>query len=308
MIENSLGLTASHLQDPAGTVLHVPYRICAHGFFLFSPAADTALVMLPISAIEDPRFLRWLGQRGIYRIESRDGSLARVGEGRVIDRLRKHRSAPMLVPGRVSAAFGLTREWCYSTRRYLEARMAASWTEGGSALTSRTFNWTILNGRPELRAELDLRHAILQSLLETGDRILDNDADEFVAMLPDPARTGMAPPRAEEALEIEADPVHGAEVRIERARQADHMRVFPIGCRLRFDDGCICAFASVRRGEVVLHPGSQVYRVPGGQAGRNFRKAHEESAEATVVTDSAAFLIKNVTGGRVHVASRWQVT
>lgn len=320
MIENALGLTASYLQDPSGTILHIPYRISSHGFFLFSKAADLALVVVPVSAVEDPRYLRWLGQRGIYRIESPDGSLARVGEGRVIDRLRRHRSAPMLIPGRVSAAFRISRQWSYPERRYMEARLAASWIAAGNTLTSRTFNWTILNGDAEMRQDLDPRFHLLERLLNLSDRILDNDADEFVELLPRPSKSDLMP-ASSDASDPETEYLQ-SEVRLERARQAGHLRVFPNGCRLRFEDGRICALASVRRNEVILHPGSKVYRITGGQAGRNFKKIHDDFLRAAgvsddgqtgttrvaVVTDSAAFLLKNVTGGRIHVASRWQLT
>ncbi len=316
MIENQLGLTATYLAGPAGVMLEIPYRITAHGFILTQSSADVALIVLPISAIEDPRFLVWLSQRGIYRIESPDGSVARVGEGRVIDRLRRHRAAPVVIPGRVSAVFGISAEWGYGARRYLECRMAAEWVAAGNGLASRTFNWTILNDDPGLRGDLDRQQAAITTLLELSDRVLDNDADDFKPVLPERGLNGSEP--THRRLIPSAKP----EVRIDRVRKVAHLRVFPTGTQLRFDDGRICALASVRRNDVVLASGSQVYRTLGGRAGRNFRKSHQAflaAANATdegeigttrvaVVADSAAFLIKNVTGGRLHMAARWQLT
>ena len=320
MIGDRSGLTPVRLEDAAGTQLHIPYRVPAHGFYLLAPASGIALLVLPISAIEDPRFLRWLGRRGIYRIEDPSGSLARIGEGRVIDRLRTHRLRPVLVPGRVSAAFALNGEWPYSTRRYLEARLAASWTEDGNGLTNRTFNWTILNTDSELRIELDGRHLALRSLLEASDRILDHDADEFVATL-----AGTAFEDAPAPLPLAGRivvPFNPAPVRLRQTRHGNHVRVFPQDSSLRYDDGLINAIATVRDDGVVLEPGSRVYRTTGGQAGRKFRLTHRQfltaarvtdgnefgTTRSAVIADSAAFLIKNVTGGRVHVASRWQIS
>ena len=320
MINNTLGLTPTHLKDQAGNLLHIPYRVAAQGFTLLSPTADTALVTLPICAIEDPIFLAWIGQRGVYRIEDTHSVMARIGEGRVVDRLRRHRRAPMLVPGRVSAAFGLNDEWGYYERRYLEARLAGAWRDDGNILASQIFNWKILEDNPLLRMSLDARHDSLQSLIDLSNRILDNDADEFVEVVfGDGARwpkprvdLGTAEPEIEEL---------SGEVHIEQTRYSTHARVFPHGCRLRYEDGRICALASVRRDSVVLHPGSSVYQSTGAQAGRTFRKRHLDflrsarvdgggeigTTRVTVVADSAAFLIKNVTGGRVHVAHRWQI-
>lgn len=320
MINNDLGLTPTHLRDPNGTLLHIPYRVTSQGFTLLSPSAGIALVVLPISAIEDPTFLNWISQRGIYRIEDTHSVMARVGEGRVIDRLRRHRRAPMLVPGRVSAAFGLREDWGYYERRYLEARVAGAWRDGGNVLASLTFNWKILEHNPLLRADLDNRHSALQSLLETSERILDNDADEFIEVVFGDETAWPAPPVDLGTAEPLPDNLAG-EVKIEQIRHSTHTRVFPHGCRLRYEDGRICALASVRRDNVVLHPGSSVYQSTGTQAGRTFRKRHLTFLEAaqvdgdgdigttrvTVIADSAAFLIKNVTGGRVHVAQRWQI-
>lgn len=275
-----------------------------------------AVTVLPISAIEDPRFLIWLGQSGVYRMESRDGSFARIGEGRVINRLRTHRSKLIMVPGKVVAVFGLSEEWTFPMRRYLETRLAADWVEEGNALTHRTFNWTVLNDRPDLREQLDRQHEVIRYLLEASERILDNDADEWVEELSD--RRSMLPRSEAKPTTIALQHV---EVRLCRSRQAPHLRIFPHGSRLRLDDGIIHAEALVRRGDVILQPGSSVYRTLGIQAGRTFERIHRDFLElgqvtdegatgktrVAVATDSAAFLLKNVTGGRMHMASRWQL-
>ncbi|MDV3253690.1 hypothetical protein DevBK_20310 [Devosia sp. BK] len=320
MIIDTMGLTASHLADGVGNFVHIPYRIANQGLFLFSKEADVALVVLPVTSIEDPTFLRWLGLRGIYSVEDINGSFARIGEGRVIERLRRHRKAPLLLPGRVVAAFGLSREWPYVARRYLEARLASSWVAGGNSLVTRTFNWTILNNNPSLRAELDGRHDALCEMIRTTERILDNDADEFTEV-PSGTRFFRDVLRTERAEEDAPDESGWTEVRIEQQRAVAHARTFPPGSRLRFEDGLIRALAVVRRDAVVLEPGSTVYTSTGQQAGRNFRKTHsrflaaaqvEQECEVgitrvAVTADSAAFLIKAATGGRVHVASRWQI-
>lgn len=315
MITDRSGFSRPRYEDNVGHQLHIPYRIVSQGFMLFAPADDIALVVLPVSSIEDPRFLLWLGRKGIYRLEDAEGSRARIGEGCVIARLRSHRAKPTLLPGTVSAAFGLSAEWPFLTRRYLEARTAASWVEEGNVLTNRTFNWTILNFHSaEFRRQLDRRHDALQQLLMTSERIMDNDADEFVER---PAGA-----KRPEGITGSSGGVPAVtEIRLRQTRHARHTRQFPVGSRLRFDDGCISATATVRRDGVVLHPGSTVYRQAGPQAGRNFRIRHRDflaltastdegergTTRVTVIADSAAFLIKNVTGARVHVASRWQL-
>lgn len=320
MLNNPLGLTATHLRDHSGNLLHIPYRVPSHGLVLFSPLADLALVVLPISAIEDPKFMGWLSLRGIYAVEDVHSTVARVGEGRVLHRVRRHRLAPVLIPSRVNAAFGLSEEWGYSTRRYMEARLAAAWTAEGNTLATTVFNWKILDEQPDLRAQLDVKSAALQGLLMISNRILDNDADEFTELAPGHGLSWPIPPGIRETPEETVEPLVG-EAKLVQTRRNASARVYPHGCRLRYEDGHICAIASVRRDVVLLHPGSTVYRATGRQAGRNFRKSHEKflavarvsgreevgTTQVTVVADSAAYLLKNVTGGRVHSAHRWQI-
>lgn len=310
-----LGLAAVYLEDGEGHTLTIPYRIPAHGIILTSASAGITLLAIPISAIEDPRFLRWLGQRGVYRIEDVGGSIARIGEGRVIDRLRRHRSHPILIPGVVTAAFATKEEWSYITRRALEARLAASWVAEGNCLASRTFNWQILNDYPEMLRTVSQLHCDLEELCYLSERILDHDADQFVAVdaIMKSEAVNQAPVRITAI---------GPVARLNQTRHALHARIFPSGCRIRFEDGLVAAHASVHRDGVTLLPGSTVYRSVGPQAGRNFRRRHIDflaqagvsdegeigTTAVAVVADSAAFLLKSITGGRIHMASRWQIT
>ncbi len=96
MIVDHLGLTSKHLISTEGVFLHVPHRVPAHGITLVSADSMAAVVIAPACAIEDPRLAPWLSLHGIYRVEDPSGSIARVGEGKVIDRLRRHRAAPVL--------------------------------------------------------------------------------------------------------------------------------------------------------------------------------------------------------------------
>lgn len=320
MINNQIGLTASHLQGPGGTLLHIPFRMPSQGLFLFERSQDLAVAVLPISGIEDPKFLPWLGLRGIYRIEDINGSVARVGEGRVIHRLRRHRAAPMLLPGRVSVAFGLTREWSYTERRYLEACVAARWSDDGNVHASRNFSWRILDASPQHQSSLNRLHDGIQSLWALSERILDNDADEFTEIaagtrisFPGPPLGSVSQPSDDEFL--------ASAYWLQQQRHSLHPRVYPEGCRLKFEDDRIEAFASVRGGAVILHPGSSVHMTTGTQAGRTFQEKHRifltaakvdgdgevGTTRVAVVAETAAYLLKTLTGARVHNGDRWQI-
>ncbi|MGB3337637.1 MAG: hypothetical protein WBA73_10695, partial [Devosia sp.] len=131
MIVDHLGLTATHLINAEGICLHIPHRIPAHGMTLVSADRMAAVVIAPACAIDDPRLAPWLSLNGIYRVEDPSGSVARIGEGKAIDRLRRHRAAPVVLPARVVAAFAAEGEWSVLERRYLEAAFANAWIAEG---------------------------------------------------------------------------------------------------------------------------------------------------------------------------------
>lgn len=317
MILDRLGLTATHLVSSDGVCLHVPHRVPAHGFTLVSADRSVAVLVAPVCAIEDPRLAPWLSLNGIYRIEDPSGSIARIGEGKVIDRLRRHRAAPVVIPARVIAAFSAVGEWAVPERKFLEAEFAHAWVAEGNALASTTFD-----RHPYFRLSLGQRHN-LSMVMETihelaliGERILDGDA-AFRPLPPDATDWPMPPT----SILGPADEVVGPAIVIDLAREARNYRNFDVGTRLRYADGRIAALATVRDGTVVLHPGSSVYLQASPAVGQRYRDAHSRFLETARVAGNAevgftrvaiagrtaASLIKMVTGGRTHVASRWSI-
>lgn len=317
MILDRLGLTATHLVNPEGVCLHVPYRVPAHGVTLVSADGTVAVVIAPMCAIEDPRLAPWLSLAGIYRIEDPSGTLARVGEGKVIDRLRRHRAAPVILPARVVAAFNAQREWTVQERKYLECEFAHAWVAEGNGLASTTFD-----RHPYFRMAHDMRNGLsvvmerVLDLVHLGERVLDGDAD-FRPLPAGATEWPMAPT----SVPGPADEVVGPAVVMHLAKETAHYHRFEVGSRLRYADGKIAALATVREGTVVLHPGSSVYLRTSPVVGKRYRSAHAAFLEAARVVGgaeigftrvalagrTAAALIKMVTAGRTHVAARWSV-
>ncbi|WP_404404495.1 hypothetical protein [Pelagibacterium halotolerans] len=315
MITDSLGLTATHMKSGDGVWLHIPYRIPVHGLTLIAADRSVAALVLPVCAIEDPRFGSWLGQRGIYRVENETGSVARIGEGCVIDRVRKHRSAPIIIPARVVAGFGATVQWALPERRYLEGRFASAWVSEGNALAATTFEQRSV-GQSHVRARLDADLRTLLHLIRTAERVLDNDADHFSV-----CSSAEGWPMAPIAIKGPAEEVIGTEVPLPSAGTALTTRTFAAGTRLRYEDGRISALATVRPDRIVLHPGSSIYMQTSKSVGARFVAMHSEflvSSKAigngsvgftrlAVSAWSAASLLKFVTGGRAHAAFRWRL-
>ncbi|GAB5427253.1 MAG: hypothetical protein Devi2KO_07120 [Devosia indica] len=317
MIVDHLGLTATHLVNADGVFLHVPHRIPVHGITLVSADRTTAVVIAPACAIEDPRLAPWLSLHGIYRVEDPSGTIARIGEGKVIDRLRRHRAAPVVLPARIVAAFCADREWTAEERKNLETAFAHAWIAEGNVLAS-----TMFDRESHLRLDLARRAALTRTLhtildlIFLGERVLDGDAD-FRPLPVDAKEWPMAPT----SVPGPADEVVGPALLIDLAREPTVFRRFEIGSRLRYADGRIAALATVRDGSIVLHPGSSVYTHTTISVGQRYRSTHRRFLElARVVGNSdigitrvpvagrtAASLIKMVTAGRTHVAARWSI-
>ncbi|MFK4810955.1 hypothetical protein ACI3KW_12165 [Devosia sp. ZW T5_3] len=318
MIFDRLGLTATHMVNSYGVCLHVPHRVPAHGVILVASDRSVAVLIAPMCAIEDPRLAPWLSLHGIYRIEDPSGSIARIGEGKVIDRLRRHRAAPMLLPARVVAAFSAQGEWTVQERKFLEAEFAHAWVAEGNALASTTFD-----RHPYFRMSPDQRHDLsravdrIRELVFLGEMVLDGDAD-FRPLAADATEWPIAPV----SIPGPADEVLGPAVVLDLAREAHNFRRFEPGSRLRYADGRIAALATVRDGTVVLHQGSSVYLQTSPAVGQRYRSAHARFLEVARVVGNAevgftrvaiagrtaASLIKMVTAGRTHVASRWSIS
>lgn len=313
MLFNSRGFTARYLSDAAGLKLTIPYRVPAHGVVLEADTKQVALVTIPVTATEDPAFGAFLCRRGIYRIEDPTGSIARIGEGRVIDRVRRHRAAPPLLPARLVAAFSIESEWSTDERRFLEETWANRWVAEGNVLASTRFTRRPLIHDPDVVARLQRELDCVDHLDALALRVLDNDADGFAEIkFADPG-SGIAD---EEAGKDEIP-----QARFLPDRHGPLTASLPSGTKLHFADGQIEAHATVGHNEVALHEGSGVYVHPSASTGRRFRSLHEAfmvAAKVTVVgavgitkvkvvSPSAAHLIKHVTAGRFHATSRWRI-
>lgn len=317
MILDHLGLTATHLVNSEAICLHIPHRVPAHGLTLVSADRSVAVVIAPMCAIEDPRLAPWLSLNGIYRVEDPNGSVARIGEGKVLDRLRRHRAAPVLLPVRVVAAFAASQEWTVQERKFLEAEFAHAWVAEGNTLASTMFDrHPYFRMAPGRRHELSLVMRQILDLVFLGERVLDGDAD-FQPLGSDATEWPIPPT----SVPGPADEVVGPAIVMHLAREATHYRQFEVGSRLRYADGRIAALATVRSGTVVLHPGSSVYLQATLSVGRRYRLAHARFLEAARVVGNAevgftrvaiagrtaASLIKMVTAGRSHMAARWSI-
>jgi len=318
VVVDQLGLTATHLVNAEGVFLHVPYRIPAHGITLVSGDRTAAVLIAPACAIEDPRLAPWLSLHGLYRVEDPSGNVARIGEGKVIDRLRRHRAAPVVLPARIVAAFSADGEWTLEERKFLEATFAHAWIAEGNVLSSTTFDHqSHLRFNLARRAELTgVIHTILD-LVFLGERVLDGDA-HFRPLSADAREWPMAPT----SVPGPADEVVGPALLIDLSREPANYRHFEVGSRLRYADGKIAALATVREGSIVLHPGSSVYMRTSISVGQRYRSTHARFLEAARVVGNldigvtrvaiagrtAASLIKLITAGRTHVASRWSIS
>lgn len=312
MLFDDRGFTPRHLSDGAGLQLEIPYRVPAHGFVLEARSEQLALVTIPVAASEDPAFGPYLCRRGIYRIEDPTGSVARIGEGRVIDRVRRHRASPPVLPARLVAAFPTDDGWSPDQRRFLEETWANRWAAEGNVLASARFTRRPLIHDPVVVAQLQSELDYIDDLAAIALRILDNDADEFAEVTfgdRESVRPGHASPKRIE------------EAKFLPARQGPLTTALPSGTSLFFADGRIEARATVRRSEVALHEGSGVYVVTAASTGARFRSLHDAFLAAAqvkangnvgvtnvrVASSSAAHLIKHVTGGRFHAVSRWRI-
>lgn len=314
MLFDRLGLTAVHLKDQRGHLLQIPHRVPAHGLQLCDRQAGVVLLTLPVCAIDDPRFGLWLGRRGIYRVEDPSGTVARVGEGRVIERVRRHRAAPVVLPARLVTAFAASGEWNYVERRFLEATWSNRWVASGNVLASRHFTRRpLVEATDEAKRLLSVLDCI-EKLDVIANRILDNDADEFVETESVPAWPSPPPALAKTRA-------GSTEARLQPARPSTRGPAFAAGTLLRFEDGLIAANASSRDADVVLHEGSSVYLTTSRSVGVRFTEQHKAFLRATkvqkhgaigvtrvpIVASSAAHLLKHVTAGRAHSAARWQI-
>jgi hypothetical protein len=321
MLLDRLGLTAVHQRSTDGTLLQIPWRTPAHGLLLRASKHPVVVVMLPVCGVEDARFGAWLGGRGIYRVENPTGTVARIGEGRVIDRVRRHRAAPVVLPALLVAAFGSDREWSYVERRYLEEAWSNRWVAAGNVLASRTFTRRPLIDDGGVVRRLQAVLDCIDDLALTGMRVLDNDADDFSPVADGEVEAWPVPSSERHSISIvraEAD----APARIHPVRSSVHSQRFPDGTQLRFEDGCISASATALSKDVVLHAGSTVYLTVSPSVGRIFAAQHQAFllaakvepkgeigvTRAPIISASAAYLLKHVTAGRAHTVSRWRTS
>jgi len=107
---------------------------------------------------------------GIYRVEDPARRLVRVGEGRILDRLRRHRASPLLRPVRVVAAIPVRRDWTVGERLYLETCWAEHSWLAGYTLASDRFVHNFLSLSELHRAELDRQFEMILGLVDAASR------------------------------------------------------------------------------------------------------------------------------------------
>lgn len=291
------GLTSTYLLSASGVLAHVPHRVPSQGITLTRLRWDGAVLILPIAAVEDPAFGPLLNQDGVYRIEDASGQIARIGQGRVIDRVRRHRARPIVFPHRLIAATPIKTPWSVAERCYLEERLADHWLAAGHALASSTF----MREHPMLplagRATMDGVLAEIVDLLAEGLR-LEERGNPLRFMPHDP-------PSATRPFGV----------------GATFYRRFAAGTELEFRNARILARAIARRHDVLLLPGSLIHLEPTTHVGVLFRRQHTQFVAAAEVEDvgggigrtrrpisspTAASLLKRTTGGRSHNADKWR--
>jgi hypothetical protein len=293
-------LTSPYVTGPDGILIHAPYGVLDQGLLASRPNSRVVVLIMHIGAVEDPRFGPWLTRSGVYRVEDSTGTIARIGQGHVLGRVRQHRIRRVVLPQRLIAAVPRTERWSAAERCWLESRWARYWLDAGKVLASTTF----LHHFPELdaasRSATDALLAEIIALVDQGLRLAGGDITGF-----SPAQDAGAPAAAFGA----APP-----------RMAYH-RQFTAGTELVYEDGRIRARAVAQHRSVQLHPGSLVRLTPCKWVGPEFVRAHRQFVEMArvelldddigrtrqaVAAPTAAALVKRVTGGRTHNGDRWQ--
>ena len=303
-------------------LVHVPHGVPAHGMNLFGLTEGIQVSVLPVCAMEDTVVSRWLGLDGIYRVEDMTGR-ARIGQGNIADRVRRHRAYPTVLPVRLVAMTGIATNWTFSERCYLEEQLALDWVAQGFGLVSTTFNRGDGQLPEDQRIALDLQLVEGLWLVRLAERIMDRDADELTAVSPGlpisvPSPAGLMPLRASSPAEMSSL----REVSLlERGKEAAIYRHFMEGTELMFTDGRIVAYAAAEVSSVALRAGSTVHLATTRSTGKRFAAMHRTFLDCASVTSqdndigktgrpvsavSAAQLLKLVTGGRVHSATKWR--
>ena len=297
MERDHLGLCPPRLVTDGGVVADVPFLIPQQGVVLSADWAGVMLAVLPVGGSEDPRFGHLLTRSGLYRIEDASGRIARVGQGTILDRIRRHRAAPVVLAWRLVAVVPRPGSWSFEERCYLESRWAAFWRARGHALAASTF-MTRFKLDESQRAALE---RVLDQIIELeslAKRLFDGDPlDEFYPALANDGR--------------------------ERLKGPAHLfRTFPAGTLLEYQGGGVDARAKVLRRSVLLEANSTVCLSVGRSVGAVFYAQHREFLTETGTVElnehvgrtikpfecaTAAAAIKRVTGGRVHNASKWQM-
>lgn len=290
-------LTSAYLLSADGTLAWIPYRLVQQGVVLTSATSDAAVLVLPVSAVEDPRYAPRLNQNGVYRVEDKSGTIARVGQGRVLDRVRRHRAKPVVVPHSVIAGVPNDGEWTVAERCYLEAKLADHWLSQGHALSSSTFirDYPTLDFAKRKRMDVVLNQIL--RLIDAGKALVNGD-DLF----------GFLPIETGESTAL-------------FSRESQWSRRFSPGTQLVYADCYIEARAVARRRDVVLLPDSLVRLSLSPTVGATFAKDFASFLTDARVIDlgggigrtrhpiahaTAAGLIKRTTGGRIHNADKWR--
>lgn len=293
-------LGSTCLASLAGVVADVPYAILEQGLVLASPTSPATVAILPIAAAEDPRFGPYTTRNGIYRVEDASARVARIGQGRILDRVRRHRASRVVMPSRLICAVPRQGEWSFSERCYLETQWAYYWRTLGHALASGTFVTAFPGLSASRRAALDTVIAGINELVAAGSRLLAGNLNrEFWPV---------EPKRPMGAQSGSSMPV-------------GYHRTYPVGTRLLYETNRLLAKALVQVDGVILLPESLVHLSVGTSIGTVFRRQHaiflSDAGTIAMAQDlgrttravsqpTAAAMIKRISGGRVHNADRWQ--
>jgi hypothetical protein len=302
-------------------LVQVPHGVPAQGMNLFGLTEGIQVSVLPVCAMEDTVVSRWLSLDGVYRVEDMTGR-ARIGQGNIADRVRRHRAYPTVLPVRLVAMTGIVTNWTFSERCYLEEQLALDWVAQGFGLVSTTFNRGDGQLTEDQRIALDLQLVEGLWLVRLAERIMDRDVDELTAVSPGlpisvPSPAGLMPQRPP-PVEMSSP---GEVSLLERGKEAAIYRHFLEGTELMFTDGKIVAYAAAEVSNVTLRAGSTVHLATTRSTGKRFAAMHGTFLDRASVTMqdndigqtgrpvsavSAAQLLKLVTGGRVHSATKWR--